>query len=104
MSNRFEDLVILTLTSLKEDIKGVDGKTDENLKVLIKLTAVVEEHERRSTPSETRIETLEKKEQDRADKALKLKGFLVYGSATIGAFLTLLTIFLNLTEILKFFL
>lgn len=79
------------LKDIKSDIRQLDNKFDNMHEILIRNTTVLEEHEKRSTLSEKRIEVLEDKNQDREIQVAKVKGFFIYcgmllsGLATLGA-------------------
>lgn len=101
MSDKFDNLIIEGFKSLKADIKSVDTKVEEMQKVHIKNTATLEEHERRSTASEKRIEILEDRAQKDALAKAKLKGFFLYGSLILTSIGGLVYFLLNLTDLLK---
>jgi hypothetical protein len=89
MSDRFDELVMQMLKQLQEDNKAIDAKLDSMLQIHVRNTDTLEEHERRSTASEKRIQTLEERELARNDLLTKLKGFLWISSligGTIAAF------------------
>lgn len=95
------DLIIKYLDKLDTKIEKLDSKMDEMNKVHERNTMVLEEHERRSTASESRISILEETEQQRAERLTKIKGFLYYTGAIIGALGAIVYFLLNLTDLLK---
>ena len=83
MSDR-EDI----LKDIKSDIRQLDTKFDTMHEILIRNTTVLEEHEKRSTLSEKRIENLEDKHQDREIQVAKIKGFFIYCGAILSTLAT----------------
>lgn len=98
MSQRFEDLVIQAFKDLKEDVKSLDSKMDDSTKIHIKNTAVLEEHERRSTASEGRLALLEVKQAEIEKKANRIQGFFIYSGIVLGALGTLVALFHDFLE------
>lgn len=91
-----DELFLAFLKDLKEDIRQLDGKFDSMQDILVKNTAVLEEHERRSTASEKRITTLEDKSSDSQRSADKLKGFFIYSGLVLTIAGTVAAIYHNI--------
>lgn len=85
MSDSINDLFIASLKDIKEDIRQLDNKMDQMHQILTQNTTVLEEHEKRSTSSESRITTLENKDQARSEATAKIKGFFMYAGIIISA-------------------
>lgn len=93
MDIKLEQFFIETLKELKGDIRQLDGKLDTMHEVLIKNTVVLEEHEKRSTNSEIRIESLENKYLELNKKADRIKGFVAGSGILLSTIATLAAIF-----------
>ena len=90
--NQQDELFLTFLKDLKEDIRQLDNKFDSMQDILVKNTSVLEEHERRSTASEKRIDILEDKVSNAQRAADKIKGFFIYGSIMLTGLGTLATL------------
>jgi len=88
-----DDLLTLSLKDLKEDLRHLDSKFNAMHGILIRNTTVLEEHERRSTMSEKRINVLEHKDQTRENSDSKVKGFFFYTGIIFSTLLTLAALF-----------
>lgn len=97
----FNALISKQLDKLDSKMEKMDSKMDDMAKVHERNTVVLEEHERRSTASESRISILEEKELRRAQKAAKLTGFVYYSGVTLGGIAALVYFLVNLTDLWK---
>jgi hypothetical protein len=82
-----------TLKDLKQDIRELASKLDTMHEVLIKNTVVLEQHEKRSTASEKRLELLENEFISIKNNFSKFKGVYVGIAAVLtalGGFVTFL--------------
>lgn len=76
-SDKIVDLVIQALKEVRDDVKSLDNKIDDMQKVHVKNSVILQEHERRSTASEKRIDELETHYN-------RLQGFYFYGSIVLA--------------------
>lgn len=96
MSDELDKMFIATLQDLKSDIKQLDTKFDDMHDMLIKNSVVLQEHERRSTASESRLTLLEDKYSSSEKKFNQLKGFFIYTGVLMTAIGTVAAVFHNL--------
>ncbi len=72
-----------SIKDIKENLKQLDSKFDSMHEVLIRNTVVLEQHEKRSTASENRLEIVEDSLYDLRSKFYKIQGFFFYSSVAI---------------------
>lgn len=91
MSDKEDDIFLASFKELKDDVRQLDTKFDIMHEILIRNTITLEEHEKRSTASEARLEVLE-------DNSTKIGGFFIYSGAILSTLATLAAIFHYLIE------
>jgi len=90
-----KDLYIIALKELREDIRQIDNKLDYMNEVLIKNTAVLEEHERRSTASENRLNVMENQHYKLQKSTDNVTAFFVYSGILITTLGSLAALYFN---------
>jgi cob(I)alamin adenosyltransferase len=90
-----QDLFIATLKDLREDIRQIDNKLDYMNEVLTKNSTVLEEHERRSTASENRLDIIEDRHHALEKSADNIKGFFVYSGIILTTIGSLTALYFN---------
>jgi hypothetical protein len=90
MNEDLREIFKESLKDLKDDLRQMDNKFDRMHEVLVENSAILKEHERRSTASEKRLDLLETQVSKIETKRQRLKGFLMY-SSIIGSAISLLT-------------
>jgi len=85
MSIELTELLKETLKEIKEDVRQLDTKFDKMHDILVENSAVLREHERRSTSSEKRLEIVENKIDSIEQSKQHLKGFFIYTSIIFAA-------------------
>jgi len=85
MNIELTELLNDTLKEIKENVRQLDTKFDKMHEILIENSAVLKEHERRSTSSEKRLDIVENKLDNIEQSRQHLKGFFGYTGIIFGA-------------------
>lgn len=98
MSDAKDELIISALSSLNDDIRQIDNKLDYMNEVLNKNTAILVEHERRSTASEDRLDVVEERYYSLEKSAAGVKSFFIYSGVILSTVATLIVIYTQIIE------
>ena len=101
MSTELTELLKETLKELKDDVRQLGTKFDKMHEILIENSAVLKEHERRSTSSEKRLEIVENKLDGIEQSRQHFKGFFLYTGIIFASISCVAGIFYYLKYILN---